>query len=817
MSHRKPKSKVSAATWTPLLLATTMLTGVATPALAQDNTNPPSSSSNNDEIIVTATKRAESIQNVPMSIQAIGNERLEQLNVQSFNDYAQFLPSLTYQSVGPGFARTFMRGVNSGDNGNHSGPLPSVGIYLDEQPITTITGALDLHIYDVARVKSLAGPQGTLYGASSLAGTVRIITNRPDPSDFSAGLSVEGNAVDHGAPGGVLEGYMNIPLASNAAIRIVGWKEHDGGYIDNVHGTRTYPTCEAGLVPNPTPPPDQIFVGNDGTCTVDNANVAHDNYNTTDTYGARAALRIDLNENWSITPQLMAQDQRTEGVFAFDPNVGDLAVTHFLPEDNHDNWYQASLTINGRIGDFDLTYAGSFMRRADTGHSDYTDYSYFYDVLSGYYMYNDSGTTLHNPSQGILSRDRYTKESHELRIVSPEQNRLRFIAGLFYQRQRHDIEQRYVIAGMNDAWEVPGWPDTIWLTEQQRIDRDWAAYGQASFDITDRLTATAGIRFFKSHNTLFGFFGYGQGFSGSTGEAACFDPQQFHGAPCVDLNRGIEEEGTTWSTNLTYHFSPDVMVYGTVSTGFRPGGVNRRIFQQPLFNSDTLTNYELGVKSSWDQNRFRLNMSIFQEDWNDFQFSFLGLNGLTEVRNAGDARIRGLESDFTWRPFEGFTLSGAASYLWQLELLQNYCSLILPAGTQTTDCPSADSDLLAPAGSRLPVTPHLKADLTARQEFRMMNWDSYWQISMVHQGSAPQDIRTVESAIIGELPAYTSFDLSAGIQFPLFDLDVFIRNVTDERGELYRYTECQIAVCGAQYYIVPIQPRTFAVRLSRQF
>ena len=128
-----------------------------------------------------------------------------------------------------------------------------------------------------------------------------------------------------------------------------------------------------------------------------------------------------------------------------------------------------------------------------------------------------------------------------------------------------------------------------------------------------------------------------------------------------------------------------------------------------------------------------------------------------------------------------------------------------------------DSDLLAPAGSRLPVTPHLKADLTARQEFRMMSWDSYWQISMVHQGSAPQDIRTFEGGIIGELPAYTSFDLSAGIEFPLFNLDFFIRNATDERGELYRYTECQIAVCGAQYYIAPIQPRTFAVRASRQF
>lgn len=813
MSDRASKSKLAGGAWTPLLLATTMLTGVAAPALAQDNSSNANASastannSSNDEIIVTATKRSENIQNVPMSIQAIGTERLEQLNVQSFNDYAQMLPSLTYQSLGPGFARTFMRGINSGDNGNHSASLPSVGMYLDEQPITTITGPLDLHVYDIARVESLAGPQGTLYGASSLSGTVRIITNRPDPSAYSAALSVEGNSIDNGGAGYVAEGYMNVPLSNNAAIRLVGWKEHDGGYIDNVHATMTYPSCAAGA--------------NDGTCTVDNAALVENNYNTTDTYGMRAALRIDLNDNWSITPQIIAQDQRTVGVFAYDPRVGDLQVSHFLPESNHDNWYQASLTINGQIANLDVTYAGAFMRRAVTSQSDYTDYSYFYDSQLGYLIYNDDGTLNHNPSQGILGRDRYTKESHELRIASPSDNRLRFIAGLFYERQVHNIEQRYYIQGMFDDWEVPGWTDTIWLTEQQRIDRDWAAFGQVSFDFTDRLTGTAGIRAFRSNNTLLGFFGYGAGFSGSTGEAACFDPTQYHGAPCIDLRRGIAEEGTTWSTNLTYHFTPDVMVYGTVSTGFRPGGVNRRIFQQPFYNSDTVTNYELGFKSSWDQNRLRLNLAVFQEDWDNFQFSFLGENGLTEVRNAGDARIRGVEGDLTWRPTDGFTLTAAATYL-NTELLQNYCSLILPAGDQTTVCPSTDPNdnpyLQAPAGSRLPVTPDLKADLTARQEFRFMNFDSYVQGAMVYQSGAPQDLRTIENSIIGEMPAYTSFDLSAGIELPLVNIDFFIRNLTDERGELYRYTECQVANCGTQrFYIVPIQPRTFAVRVSHQF
>jgi iron complex outermembrane recepter protein len=783
--------------WAPLLLITSALTGVQS-AAAQE--------AQNDEIIVTATKRSESIQDVPMSIQALGTERLEELNVSSFEDYAQHLPSVTFQQSAPGFARTFMRGVANGENGNHSGPLPSVGIYLDEQPVSTITGALDVHVYDVARVEALAGPQGTLYGASSLAGTVRIITNQPDPTEFSAGYSFEANSIDGGDTGHVAEGFINMPLSSNAAIRLVAWNEHQGGFIDNILATRTYPTCDAGP--------------NNGTCTITNEAFAGDDYNPVDIIGGRAALRIDLNENWTITPSIMGQETRAEGVFGFDPDVGDLAVSHYLPEEAEDQWYQAALTINGRIHDLDITYAGAFMGRALDTVSDYSDYSFFYDVLYNFYNYDETGALYTDPSQGIIGRDRFTKESHELRIATPGENRLRFIGGLFYQRQTHDIEQRYVINNLFDDHEVPGWDDTIWLTEQDRIDRDWAAFGQLSFDFTDRLTGTVGLRAFRSNNTLVGFFGYGAGFSGGTGEAACFDPTPYEGAPCVNLDRGIEEEGTTHSVNLTYDISDDIMVYGTWSTGFRPGGVNRRIFQTPFFNSDTLSNYELGIKSDWADGRFRFNAALFQQDWDDFQFSFLGENGLTEVRNAGSARIRGVETDMTWRPNDQFTLSGAAMFL-DSETLQNYCSLIPQPDPdpwlQTTDCPSVDSDLLAPEGTQLPVAPDIKADLTARYEFPFMGAEAYTQASVIYQSGATQDLRTFESGIIGSLPAYTAVDLSMGFSFDLFDLDFFLRNATDERGELYRYTQCAIAVCGETSYTVPIRPRTFAVRVSRTF
>src|SRR5688572_14521826 len=197
-----------------LPFATALLAGI--PAFAQEQS---STTGTLQEVVVTAQKRTENLQDVPISVTALGNQKLDELHVADFDDVAKYLPSLSYVTFGPGFSRAFFRGVNSGDNGNHSGPQPSVGIYLDEQPITTIQGALDLHVYDMARIEALAGPQGTLYGASSQAGTIRYITNKPDPAGFDAGYDLEGNFVD-GESGYVAEGYLNLPVSERSAVRL---------------------------------------------------------------------------------------------------------------------------------------------------------------------------------------------------------------------------------------------------------------------------------------------------------------------------------------------------------------------------------------------------------------------------------------------------------------------------------------------------------------------------------------------------------------------------------------------------------------------
>jgi len=274
------------------------------------------------EIVVTAQKRTENLQDVPISIQALGTEKLEQMNVRGFDDYAKLLPSLTFQTTGPGYSQIIIRGVSSGGS-DWSGPQSTVATYLDEQPVTTNQGTLNVHIYDIERVEALAGPQGTLYGASSEAGTLRIITNQPDPSGFKAGYDVQGSDVKHGGAGEVVEGFVNIPLSTTAAVRLVGWQEFDPGYINDVPGTRVFPVsgiCIANVSPAPA------------GC-VSTPSLAHKHYNDVQTTGARAALKVDLDGGWTIKPVVLGQVERSRGYSGsgFNPTLGDLNVSYFYP------------------------------------------------------------------------------------------------------------------------------------------------------------------------------------------------------------------------------------------------------------------------------------------------------------------------------------------------------------------------------------------------------------------------------------------------------------------------------------------------------
>jgi outer membrane receptor protein involved in Fe transport len=809
---------------------------MASAAQAQQATPPPTDDTaapTLDAVEVTAQKRTENLQKVPISMQVLGEEQLENLVVSDFEDYVKFLPSVSYQTFGPGFAQIYMRGVSSGGDGNHSGSLPSVGVYLDEQPVTTIQGPLDIHIYDVARVESLAGPQGTLYGASAQAGALRIITNKPDPSGFAAGAGVEINSTK-GSWGHVLEGFVNEPIGERAAIRLVGWEKHDAGYIDNREGDRQFPQRveddEAGI------PPSWGGVVSNRDCTSTPQLVctgaAKDDYNDVDTVGARLALKVNLSDNWTITPTIMGQRADSNGVFFFDPQVGDLAVNHFYPEKSSDRWWQAALTVEGKIGNFDITYAYAHLKRNDEVQSDYNDYSFWYDTLYAYgaAIYDNDGFLI-NPSQYIQGKDGYRKDSHELRIASPQDKRIRFVAGLFWQNQFHDIEQRYKIDGLADVLDTFNWPDTLWLTKQERRDHDEAIFGELSFDLTPELTATFGARHFRSRNSLQGYFGFSENFypGAPYGSQVCVDLYgadranwpDFNGAPCEMFNKTVRESGTLGKFNLNWQVTPTKMLYVTWSEGYRPGGINRR-GTLPPYLSDYLTNKEVGWKTTWMDNRLAFNGSLFRQEWKDFQFSILGANGLTEIKNANQARINGAEMSLDWAATYNLHI-GAGAAFYNAKLTANYCGFTDSEGNPVTDCASPE----APEGTQLPVTPRFKGDVTARYSWDVGEMQWFVQGSVVHVGRRTSDLRLYERGILGDLDAYSVADLSAGFTRNTWSTTFFITNLFDERGDVNHFTNCAESVCGAsgvvaeypngQVYTVTNQPRTFGVKVSKEF
>ncbi|MFL6849847.1 MAG: TonB-dependent receptor [Sphingomicrobium sp.] len=792
------------------------------------------------EIVITATKREEFLQNVPQSVIALGTRRLDQLNISNFEDYTRQLPSVSYNFSQSGGTVVYMRGVATGGDGNHSGALPSVGVYLDEQPVTTIGGALDVHIYDIARIESLAGPQGTLYGASSEAGTIRIITNKPDLSGTYGRVDGEINKVDHGGTGGKLEGMVNIPVAAHIAFRGVGFWQRDAGFIDNVPGTRTYCgdavtdplTGEiTGCVRNGITVNNEAFLGND--------------INEVTNYGGRAALKIDLDDNWTVTPTIMHQYYKQDGFFAFDPLLGDLNDQRFRDEYRRQKFTQAALTVQGKIWDFDLTYAGAYLDHPTYSVGDYTDYADAYDQIyegyggiANYQNYRDAAGNTIDPRQYIVGNEHFKKMSQELRVATPRDWRFRAIAGAFYQVQKNHIYQDYKVDNLAPDLSVNGWPGTIWLTLQDRKDKDYALFGEAEFDVTPQITLIAGGRYYKFDNTLIGFNGMGQDNPVGTtlGYNRCLtvngkelrnDPTSaligggVSDTPCTNVGEVVDgqlqpkrskDTGFTHRLSARYKPTKDLMFYATWSRGFRPGGINRQP-TAPAYSPDYLYNLEAGWKTTFGP--LTWNGAIYHQIWKGFQFAFLGANSLTVIQNGRDAKINGIESDLSYTA-HGLSLSAAAAYT-DAKTKGAIChSSIDPAA----DCSAPGDFIVTPSGTRLPVTPKFKATGTARYTWPVWAGKAHVQGSIAYQGSASVDVRQDigggfnPNDVFGRIRSSTLIDLFTGYDWKNYSVELFGTNIFDKRNELARFTAC--GAC-ARLHIIPGRPRTIGLRAGMKF
>ena len=714
-----------------------------------------------DEITVTASKRSQNLQDVPISITALSSTALEELGITDFDSYAQMLPTLSYKSVGPGTATLIMRGASDGGDGNASGSQPSVGLFLDEAPVTTIASNLDIHIYDVARIEALAGPQGTLYGASSQSGNLRIITNKPDTEEFSAGIDLGASGTSGGDPSYSIEGFVNFPVGDNAAIRLVGWRIEEGGYVDNVAGVRNY-TLEGGYSYNP----------NDfgRTATLSNSSLVEENFNELTKTGARAALRINLNDSWTADVSVITQTLDTTGTWDHDPAAaGEYKIQRFFADFSDDDFVQANLTLEGEIGNSLLVYSGTFMDRDAQYQADYTAYGedaywvpyYVCDYsATGPDLATQSNTDCTSLEQYYQEDNEYGRDTHELRLQSIGDGQFQYTIGIYSTEATHRYLQEWIQPGISPNQVVPGGAaNRFFRTDQNRKDRQTAVFGEVTIALSEQFSATFGGRYFENDSTLAGVVGWG--------------PVLFGNAD-TPVDARYNDSDSIFKFNLTWRVNDDAMVYFTASEGYRPGGLNRdpglAAFGAAEYTPDILTNYEIGWKTTLADGRVRLNGAVFMSEWKSVQYTIYDFSlsrCCGSVYNLGDADIRGLEVDITALISDQWSVSAAIAY---------------NDGETNGDFELINGRLAVPDGTELPNVPTLKGNVWTRYAFEMGGFDAYVQGAWSFTGSSFNEIRPSQRT---NQSSYNFLNLKAGIARDGWGVDAFIKNATDEVAQIY--------------------------------
>jgi outer membrane receptor protein involved in Fe transport len=736
---------------------------VATPAMAQSDSGELAL----EEVMVTAQKREQNLQDVPIAVTAFNSQKIEELGIQSFHDYALMIPNMSFKSLGsPATATIYMRGAADGGDGNASGSTPSTGLYLDEQSVTTIGSNLDIHIYDIERIEALGGPQGTLFGASSQSGTVRIITNKPDTSEFSAGFDIGGNGTKGGDPGYSLEGFVNFPIGERAAIRVVGWHIDEGGWVDNVPGSRTY-NLEWGYYNyyDPNAPYGR-------TNTINNDHLVEDDFNKLTKTGLRAALKVDLNDSWTGTLSLITQETEAQGMWEHDPRLGEHKIQRYYEDFQEDEFSQLALTIEGEFAGHQLVYAGSVLDREIEYQADYTAYGEYASFVPYYAcdysatgpdLITQSNTDCTSLEEFYVADQKFDRSSHELRLVSDHDGRINYTVGLYYEKNKNDYFLQWWQPFMSPTLSVPPYDDLYFRTDQVRTDKQKAVFGEVTFDFTDTLSGTFGLRYFDEDHKVEGVVGWGPG-------NFCISSPT-----CRDTNADSEvgTSDTIFKGNLTWRASDDALLYVTYSEGYRPGGLNRDpSLPSQEWTPDVLTNYEFGWKTTLADGRVRWNGAAYYMDWDNIQytvyeFSLSACCG--NVYNLSTAEVKGLETDITILVNESFTLSAALAY----NKGKTTDDFILPVG---------DGKLTVPDGTELPNVPKWKGNIIARYNFDVADLPAYAQFTWSYTDNSWSEIRPSSRF---PQSSYNIANLRTGINNGGWGVDLYVNNLFDELADLY--------------------------------
>ncbi|MDE0004929.1 MAG: TonB-dependent receptor plug domain-containing protein, partial [Rhodospirillaceae bacterium] len=711
-----------------------------------------------EEVVVTATRVELSLQDVPVAVSALGPGEIGELGITNFADYSLQLPSVTAGGSGPGQNTIYIRGVASTTPNltvaGVAGLSPNVAFYLDEQPLVHPGRNLDVYAADLARIEVLSGPQGTLFGASSQAGNVRLITNKPDLEEFYGNAKLGANTISGGDGGSSLEVVLNVPVSDNFGLRGVVYNDSKGGWIDNVADTRTVEESAryrpAGTVRKNGVPVASYRAGfqagvdlsNITFIPADNSDIADENINGVTYTGARISAQWDISDNWDLLVSHTTQDTEADGVFFADPDVGDLEITRYTEERIEDTFDNTAWTLTGRLDALQVIYTGAFTDRQSDQIVDYSDYLlvgqylpyYICDYYATYTGYNDPpgiprvGTTCNEPNMFVDSLNMLEVQTHELRFTTDQSNRWRVQGGVFSSELELIEVNDFIYPGSLNAiswnghpgfapnypltnpaaapgnpsgsafgagygqgyftWPGPFGPDrhggdigVIFRNDIRRTDSQFGVFGELGIDLSEQFSLTLGARNYEievdlegSANSSFGNFGAnredGQRFG--TNISGQFAPN----SPVAGAPDKAVADGTIFKATLDWRPQPEHLYYVTLSEGFRPGLLNRpggRVsadgsgFTVPfVLETDEVVNFELGMKADFG-NAFRLNAALFNIDIANLQTTIFDTSivNLFFSDNAADAKVTGLEADFTWLPdwSDGLTIAGAVSFL----------------------------------------------------------------------------------------------------------------------------------------------------------
>jgi iron complex outermembrane receptor protein len=725
------------------------------------DTSAESSSEGLQQVVVTATKRTENIENIGLSITALTAPQLESKGVENFFDYGNSIPNLSF-GIGAADGSLAARGIAlRGIQGANT-----TGFYIDDTPVLE---TLDPHIVDVARIEVLRGPQGTLYGAESMGGTVRIITAQPDAKAYSSEVHAGLSDTANGSLNEIVEGAINIPLVSDVlAVRASGFYQFDDGWFDK--GIGPY----SAAFPVFGPP----------------AYTLHD-VGSMRYFGGQIALKYEPVSGLTFTPRIMYQRTEQNGVPYAEISQDNLMQreVYNIGEGGNDKWWLASFTVNYTMpyGSF-VSSTAYFERETFETEDDTDELAYSLDL------------GLNSPFQSPITREIDLRRfAQEARFASSFPGPLQVIFGAFYSGSTRPRNYEWTAPGLSTVFG-PG-SDLVLAFVDSRHAGEYAGFGDISYDVLPNLKATIGVRWFRDTAT---FTQYTNGFF-------------FGGAPSIYNSAPVSETGFTPKYLIEYQSTPSVLFYASAAKGFREGGNNIALPPGPAptgcdtdlqnlgvtasdittFKSDFLWNYELGMKSTWLDHRYTFNASGFLIDWQKIQqLVSLPLCGYGFTGNSGAARSTGFELEFSGRPLPELTVGVGFGYV---------------------DARITEQGLDSPqlVGSPVYEVPEITGSANAEYERHLTGeWNGFGRIDFSHVGGS----FSANNAQVNPLyrPAYSLTDLRAGARSGRYELVAFVKNLFNEHANLSDAILIGATIPGQPRFVIN-RPRTAGIEVRMHF